>query len=128
MVKILREADRSPVAEVAKNHGISDQTTYGWRQRFGQLAPEDVRRLRRLEKKSACSQKLEAEHDLKLDVMREVNQRNVSVSNADRHVGSTTLGAGLAAEIEGCDLLAVMPEFCADREPCFAVGFALCWR
>lgn len=99
MVKILREADRSPVAEVAKNHGISDQTTYGWRQRFGQLAPEDVRRLRRLEKKSACSQKLEAEHDLKLDVMREVNQRNVSVSNADRHVGSTTLGAGLAAEI-----------------------------
>ena len=28
MVKILREADKSPVAEVAKKHGISDQTIY----------------------------------------------------------------------------------------------------
>jgi putative transposase len=26
MVKILREADKAPVAEVAKKHGISDQT------------------------------------------------------------------------------------------------------
>ena len=28
MVKILREADKSPVAEVAKKHGISEQTVY----------------------------------------------------------------------------------------------------
>jgi hypothetical protein len=26
MVKILREADRTPVAEVAKKHGVSEQT------------------------------------------------------------------------------------------------------
>jgi hypothetical protein len=37
MVKILREADKGPVAEIAKKHGISDQTIYGWRQRFGKL-------------------------------------------------------------------------------------------
>lgn len=35
MVKILREADQSPVAEVAKKHGISDVTIYAWRKRFG---------------------------------------------------------------------------------------------
>ena len=35
MVRILREADRTPVAEVAKKHGISDQTIYMWRRRFG---------------------------------------------------------------------------------------------
>jgi transposase-like protein len=35
MVKILREADAAPVAEVAKKHGISDQTIYLWRKRFG---------------------------------------------------------------------------------------------
>jgi transposase-like protein len=28
MVKILREADKSPVAEVAKRHGVSEQTIY----------------------------------------------------------------------------------------------------
>ena len=33
-VAILREADKSPVAEVAKKHGISEQTIYSWRQRL----------------------------------------------------------------------------------------------
>ena len=28
MVKILREADKHPVAEVAKKHGVSEQTLY----------------------------------------------------------------------------------------------------
>lgn len=28
MVKILRGADRSPVAEVARKHGVSEQTLY----------------------------------------------------------------------------------------------------
>ena len=31
MVKILRETDKGPIAEVAKRHGISDQTIYVWR-------------------------------------------------------------------------------------------------
>ncbi len=35
MVKILRETDRTPVAEVAKKHGISEQTLYVWKKRFG---------------------------------------------------------------------------------------------
>jgi putative transposase len=31
MVGMLRETDRSSVAEVAKNRGISEQTLYNWR-------------------------------------------------------------------------------------------------
>ena len=31
MVTILREADRRPVPEVAKRHGVSAQTIYSWR-------------------------------------------------------------------------------------------------
>ena len=31
MVTILREADRRPVPEVAKQHGVSAQTIYSWR-------------------------------------------------------------------------------------------------
>ena len=34
MVKVLREADRSPVADVAKKHGVSEQTIYVWRRQF----------------------------------------------------------------------------------------------
>ena len=48
MVSIIREADREPVADVAKRHGISEQTIYTWRKRFGELRSEDVRQLRQL--------------------------------------------------------------------------------
>ena len=48
MVKILREADKAPVAEVAKKHGISEVTIYAWRKRFGALEAVDVKRLRQL--------------------------------------------------------------------------------
>jgi len=41
MVKILREADATPVTVVAKKHGISDQTIYLWRKRFGKLEAVD---------------------------------------------------------------------------------------
>src|SRR5437762_4571624 len=39
MVTILREADEKSVPEVAKKHGVSAQTIYGWRKHFGSLEP-----------------------------------------------------------------------------------------
>lgn len=75
MVKILREADTAPVAEVAKRHGISDATIYAWRKRFGQIEAADVKRLRQLEQENAKLKKLVAERDLEIDVMREVARK-----------------------------------------------------
>ena len=72
MVKILREADAAPVAEVAKKHGISDQTIYLWRKRFGELQAADVKRLRHVEAENAKLKKLLAERDLEIEVMKEV--------------------------------------------------------
>jgi putative transposase len=72
MMKVLREADSAPVAEVAKKHGVSDATLYAWRKRFGALEPVDVKRLRALEQENAKLKKLLAERDLEIDVMREV--------------------------------------------------------
>jgi putative transposase len=72
MVRILREADQSPVAEVAKKHGISDVTIYAWRKRFGQLEAVDVKRLRQLEQENAKLKKLVAERDLEIEVMKEI--------------------------------------------------------
>ncbi len=42
MVAMLREADREPVATVAKRHGISEQTIYMRRKRFGAMQCFDV--------------------------------------------------------------------------------------
>ncbi len=75
MVKILREADKSPVVRVAKKHGISEQTIYAWRKRFGELEAVDVRRLRQLEQENARLKKLVAERDLEIEVMKEVSRK-----------------------------------------------------
>jgi transposase-like protein len=72
MVKILREADEAPVAEVAKKHGVSDVTIYAWRKRFGKLEAVDVKRLRQIESENARLKKLLAERDLEIEVMKEV--------------------------------------------------------
>jgi putative transposase len=63
------------VAEVAKKHGVSDQTIYGWRKRYGTLEPTDVKRLRQLEHENARLKKLVADRDLELDVMREISRK-----------------------------------------------------
>jgi len=76
MVAIIREADRDPVSAVAKRHGISEQTIYTWRKRFGGLQASDVRRLRQLETENARLKKLVAERDLEIEVMKEVAANN----------------------------------------------------
>jgi putative transposase len=76
MVAIIREADREPVPAVAKRHGISEQTIYTWRKRFGDFQPNDVRRLRQLEAENARLKKLVAERDLEIEVMKEVASKN----------------------------------------------------
>ena len=64
MVGVIREADRDPVGEVAKRHGI------------GELRLADVRRLRQLEAENARLKKLVAERDLEIEVMKEVAAKN----------------------------------------------------
>ena len=72
MVGILREADRSPVAQVATKHGISDQTIYTWRKRFAGMSADDVKRLRLLEQENAQLKKILAERDLEIELMKEI--------------------------------------------------------
>jgi putative transposase len=76
MVAIIREADRELVSAVAKRHGISEQTIYTWRKRFGSFQANDVRRLRQLEAENARLKKLVIERDLEIEVMKEVAAKN----------------------------------------------------
>ncbi len=72
MVRILREADTTPVSAVAKKHGVSDVTIYAWRKRFGTLETMDVKRLKAVEQENARLKKLLAERDLEIEVMKEI--------------------------------------------------------
>ena len=71
-VKILREADRSPVAEVAKKHGVSDETIYVWRRKFGSMNADEAKRLKVLEHENMKLKKMLADRMLEIEVMKEI--------------------------------------------------------
>ena len=75
MVGILREADQRPIADVAKKHGVSSQTIYGWRKHFGSLEPADIKRLRQLEQENGRLKKILADRDLEVDVLKEITRK-----------------------------------------------------
>ena len=78
IVRILRQAERAEqtVAEVCKQHGISEQTWYRWKKKFGQMDVADVRRLRELEKENSRLKRIVAERDLEIDAMKEIVKGN----------------------------------------------------
>jgi putative transposase len=73
IVAILREADtgNQSVAEVARQHGVSEPTIDGWRRKYGGMQQDEVRRLRELEKENVRLKRLLAERDLELDTVKE---------------------------------------------------------
>ena len=72
MVRMLREADKTSVTEVAKKHGVSEQTLYTWRKKFGDMDVADTKRLKSLESENNKLKKLLAERDLEIEVMKEI--------------------------------------------------------
>lgn len=71
-VKMLREAEKTSVAAVAKKHGLATETIYGWRRKFGSMDVPDAKRLKKLETENARLKKLLAERDLEIEVMKEI--------------------------------------------------------
>ena len=62
----LQQAEHgTPVREVIRKMGISEQTFYRWKKQYGGLGPSEVRRLKQLEEENRRLKKLVA--DLSLD-------------------------------------------------------------
>lgn len=76
MVRILREADKTPVDDVAKKHGVSAQTLYVWRRKFGSMDASDAKRLKALESENGKLKKLLADRLLEIDVLKEINAKD----------------------------------------------------
>jgi len=78
IVRILREADQSPIAEVAKRNGVSEQSIYAWRKRFGEMNADEVKNLKGITQENAMLKKLLAERDLEIEIMKEIAAKMVS--------------------------------------------------
>ena len=78
IVGILQEAEKGEkkVADLCREKGISANTFYVWKRKFGALQTSDVKRLRELERENARLKRLLAERDLDIDILREVASKN----------------------------------------------------
>ena len=78
IVRMLRQAQpaNQTVAQVCKDYGVSEQTWYRWKNKYGQMDVPEVRRLRELEKENARLKRIVAERDLEIDAMKEVLKGN----------------------------------------------------
>ena len=75
IVRILREADRDTVPEVAKRHGVSEASIYAWRKRFGEMVSDDVKRLKLLEAENVRLKKLVADQALDIQILKEIGAK-----------------------------------------------------
>ena len=81
IVRKLRDADRmlaegADLALVCRQLEVSVQTYQRWRVQYKAMRPEDVARLKQLEKENARLKRLLAEKELDNDMLREVARGN----------------------------------------------------
>ena len=82
IVAKLRQADVGlgkglKVPEVCKDLGISEQTYYRWRQKYGSMAPEMAKQLKALEKENGRLKRLVADQALGLQILKEASRPNL---------------------------------------------------
>jgi putative transposase len=73
IVGILKEAESSgKTGEVIRRHGISSETFYRWRRKFGGMQVSEAKRLRALEEENRRLKRVVADQALNIQVLKDV--------------------------------------------------------
>jgi len=81
VIRKLREADamlaeQKSIAEVAKALGVSENTYHRWRNQYGGMKADDVKRLRELERENRQLKAIVADQALECRALKEVARGN----------------------------------------------------
>jgi len=75
---ILRQAEEgTAVAEVCRKAGISEQTYYRWRKKYGGLMPSEMKRLKQFEEENKRLKNLVADLSLDKEMLQEVVRKKL---------------------------------------------------
>ena len=64
------------IAAAVRNAGISEQTYYRWRSKYGGMNTSDAKRLKELEKENARLKRIVAELSLENSVIKDIASKN----------------------------------------------------
>jgi putative transposase len=74
---ILKAGDLgTPVSELRRQHGISEQSYYRWKKLYGNMEPSEARELRQLRKENTKLKRLVADLSLDKAMLQDVRQKN----------------------------------------------------
>jgi len=77
IIGVLREQEAgSPTAEVCRRHGISEQTFYRWKAKYGGMQASDAQKLKALEDENRRLKKLLAESMLDVAALKDLLGKN----------------------------------------------------
>lgn len=75
---VLKQSEAGvPVAEVWRKTGVSEQTFYRWKQKYGGMLPSEMRKYKQLEEENARLKKLVAEISLDKEMLQEVIRKKL---------------------------------------------------
>lgn len=73
IVGVLKEAERTgKTGDVIRRHGISRETFYRWRKKYGGMEVSDAKRLRSLEDENRRLKRVVADQALNIQVLKDV--------------------------------------------------------
>jgi putative transposase len=77
IVSVLKEHEAgTQTAALCRRHGISEQTFYAWKKKYGGLEVSDAKRLRQLDEENARLKRLVADQALDNQMLRELLRKN----------------------------------------------------
>lgn len=77
IVGILKEVEAGATGkDVCRRHGISEQTLYNWKAKFGGMPVSDAKRLRQLEAENAKLKRVVADLTLDKEALKELLAKN----------------------------------------------------
>ena len=78
IVAILKEADAGKkVADVCRNHGISQPTYYNWKSRYGGLGISELKRIREIEAEHSKLKRMYADLAMENDALKELIEKKL---------------------------------------------------
>jgi putative transposase len=73
---ILKQADLgTPIQELCRRHGVSEQSFYRWRKVYGSMEPSEARELKQLREDNAKLKRLVADLSLDKAMLQDVLQK-----------------------------------------------------
>lgn len=77
IIRILGEVEKSglKISDACRPHGITEQTYYRWRKKYGGMEVSEARRLKELEEENARLKRLVADQALDIQILKEVNSK-----------------------------------------------------